>query len=271
MTKQLTFLSAIGLVTVAGIAFAFSSIVPSAGAATVYDLEDIEAGDLIRGESYSAVYYYGMDGFRYVFPNDKTYFTWYDNFDDVKWISDSDLADVQIGGNVTYRPGVKMIKITSDNTVYVVAGGGEIKSIPSEEVAEELYGSSWNTMIDDVADGFFSNYTLGSALEFASSFSVSGETADAFSIDADKGLMSYYTITVTESGFSPSELTIDAGRAVRFVNEGSDKHTASDDDSAWGTGTMNSGDNFSRYFDKVGTYTYHDAYEDAHTGTIIVE
>ncbi|MDG1950579.1 MAG: hypothetical protein P8J32_07240 [bacterium] len=271
MTKQLSILSAIGLVTAAGFAFAFSSVVPSAGATSLTDLEDINAGDLIRGESYSAVYYYGNDGFRYVFPNDKTYFTWYDNFDDVRWISDGDLADVQIGGNVTYRPGVKMIKITSDSTVYVVAGGGEIKSIPSEEVAEELYGSSWNTMIDDVSDGFFPNYTMGSELEFASSFSVSAETADAHSIDADKGLMSYTTVTVSESGFDPSEVTIDAGRAIRFVNEGDDKHTASDDDGDWGTGTMVSGENFSRYFDEEGTYTYHDAYEGAHTGTITVE
>lgn len=271
MTKQLSILSAIGLVTVAGIAFAFSQIVPSAGAASLYDLADIEAGDLIRGESYSAVYYYGNDGFRYVFPNDKTYFTWYDNFDDVKWISDGDLADVQIGGNVTYRPGVKMIKITSDNTVYVVGGGGTIHAIADEDMAIELYGSSWNTMIDDVADGFFPNYTLGSALEFASSFSVSGETADAYSIDADKGLMRYTTVTVTESGFEPNEVTIDAGRAIRFVNEGDDKHTASDDDGEWGTGTMVTGDTFSRYFDEEGTYTYHDAYEDAHSGTIIVE
>ena len=42
---------------------AFVSVVPSANAETLVDLEDIEAGDLIRGESYSAVYYYGLDGF----------------------------------------------------------------------------------------------------------------------------------------------------------------------------------------------------------------
>ena len=37
----------------------------------------VSAGDLIRGTSFSAVYYYGEDGFRYVFPNEKTYKTWY--------------------------------------------------------------------------------------------------------------------------------------------------------------------------------------------------
>ena len=36
---------------------------------------DLDAGDLIRGETFTAVYYLGADGLRYVFPNDKTYFT----------------------------------------------------------------------------------------------------------------------------------------------------------------------------------------------------
>ena len=40
-------------------------------------------GDLIRGESLSTVYYYGYDGARYTFPNEKTYMTWRADFDDV--------------------------------------------------------------------------------------------------------------------------------------------------------------------------------------------
>ena len=96
----------------------------AAQAATVSP-DDLSAGDLIRGESFSAVYYYGEDGLRYVLPNDKTYFTWYDDFDDVVWLTDSDMSTIQIGGNVTYKPGVKMIKIQSDPTVYAI-GVGEI-------------------------------------------------------------------------------------------------------------------------------------------------
>jgi plastocyanin len=271
MTNQRSLLSAVGLMTVIGLAFALLSVVPSASATSIVGLDDIDAGDLVRGESYSAVYYYGTDGFRYVFPNDKAYFTWYDNFDDVKWISDSDLSDIQIGGNVTYKPGSKMIKINSDPTVYVVSAGGVIRGIPSEAVASELYGSNWNQQIDDVPDGFFPNYTMGSELEFAASFSPSAESSDAFSINADKDLEAYTTVSVTEDGYSPSSITIDAGQVIRFENEGTGKHSASDDDSQWGTGTMISGENFSRYFDEAGTYTYHDAYDDGLAGTIIVE
>ncbi|MCR4314567.1 MAG: cupredoxin domain-containing protein [Candidatus Uhrbacteria bacterium] len=271
MTKTKTLQSATMLTLVALLVSAFTSVVPSANAETLVSLEDIAAGNLIRGESYSAVYYYGMDGFRYVFPNDKTYFTWYENFDDVKWISDADLADIQIGGNATYKPGVKMIKINSDPTVYVVGSGGEIRGIPSEEVAEDLYGSTWNQQIDDVPDGFFSNYTMGSDLEMASQFDVDAEEADAFSIDADKGLQTYLTVSILDNDYSPSELELDAGRAVRFVNNGETKHTASADDGSWGTGTLNPGENFTRYFDEEGDYDFHCAYHESMTGTLVVE
>lgn len=248
-----------------------SGLVPTAGATSLTDPEDLEPGDLIRGETFSAVYYYGEDGFRYVFPNSKTYFTWYEDFDDVVWLSDSDMSTIQIGGNVTYKPGVKMIKINSDPTVYVVGMGGEIQGIPSEEVAEALYGSTWNQQIDDVPDGFFSNYTMGSDLEFASQFDPDAEEAEADSINDDKALQPYVTITITDNEYSDENLTVEAGTAVRFVNEGSSNHTASADDGSWGTGTLASGKNFSRYFDEEGDYDFHCKYHSSMTGTITVE
>ena len=42
------------------------------------------SGDLIRGTSFSTVYYYGSDGMRYTFPNEKSYFSWYTDFSDRK-------------------------------------------------------------------------------------------------------------------------------------------------------------------------------------------
>ncbi|HAU66315.1 TPA: hypothetical protein DCW61_03140 [Candidatus Uhrbacteria bacterium] len=271
MTKPLSFLSVTGLVAILGLTLSLSGVIPSAGATSLVSLADLEAGDLIRGESYSAVYYYGLDGFRYVFPNDKTYFTWYEDFDDVRWISDSDLADIQIGGNVTYKPGVKMIKINSDPTVYVVGGDGEIQGIPSEDVAIALYGSTWNKQIDDVPDGFFSNYTMGSDLEFASQFNATSEEATAFSIDADKGLQTYVTVSIQDNSYSPSTLNVEKGRAVRFVNNGESKHTASADDGSWGTGTLNPGENFTRYFNSPGDYAFHCAYHSSMSGELNVE
>lgn len=269
MTKYLSFLSTTLLVAAIAFGFVLTNTALQANATSYTDPDDLEAGDLIRGQSFSAVYYFGDDGFRYVFPNDKTYFTWYDDFDDVKWLTDSNMSKIQIGGNVTYKPGGKMIKITSDPTVYAVGAGGTIHAISSETVAKELYGSSWNTLIDDVPDGFFPNYTIGSVLEFSSQFDPDSEEADAYSIGSDKNLQDYTEVSLTDDGVE--SVTIDAGTAIRFINEGNDKHGASADDGSWGTGTLNAGDHFSRYFDETGSYEYHDKYDSTETGTITVQ
>jgi len=122
------------------------------------------SGDVIKGTTLSTVYYYGSDGSRYAFPNEKTYFTWYSDFSDVETISDSALAAIPLAGNIVYRPGTHWVKIQSDPKTYVVTPQGQIRWIESEEVAVDLAGSDWNTMIDDVADTFFVDYTVGTSL-----------------------------------------------------------------------------------------------------------
>src|SRR5512145_2483213 len=66
----------------------------------------LNAGDLIKASG-PAVYFYAADGKRYVFPDEKTYFSWFVDFSSVKTITDSELAAITIGGNVTIRPGTK--------------------------------------------------------------------------------------------------------------------------------------------------------------------
>ncbi|MBI2099199.1 hypothetical protein HYT45_02150 [Candidatus Uhrbacteria bacterium] len=147
----------------------------------------LSSGDLIKA-SLPAVYYYGGDGKRYVFPNEKTYKTWYSDFSTVKTVTDAELAAVTIGGNATYRPGVKMVKITTDPKVYAVAKGGVLRHVASEAVATSLYGANWNTQIDDVPDAFFTNYTVGSAVSSASDFDKAAQMDSATTINSDKGL-----------------------------------------------------------------------------------
>ena len=119
-----------------------------------------EAGDLIQAEGSDAVYYLGSDNKRYVFPNEKTYKTWYEDFSQVVLISPEQLASYQIGGNITYRPGTRLVKITSDPKTYAVEPGGVLRWITTEEVASGLYGDNWASLIDDVADVYFINYKL---------------------------------------------------------------------------------------------------------------
>ena len=70
----------------------------------------LSAGDLIKASG-AAVYYYGDDGKRYVFPTESTYMSWYGDFSAVKTITDAELAAIAIGGNATVRPGTKLVTI----------------------------------------------------------------------------------------------------------------------------------------------------------------
>ncbi len=265
MNKTLVLSGTSALIVGLVLALGFT-VIPNVSAQSVVELSEILPGDLVRGVSNNAVYYYGKDGFRYVFPNDKTFFTWYDNFDTVKWIADSDLSKLQIGGNVTYKPGSKMIKINSDPKTYAVGSGGTLRHVGTQEVATALYGSSWNTMIDDIPDGFFSNYQKGGAIEFASQFSASAESASAGNIGLDKQLKPFVTVDVSDTGFS--DVTISPNTAVRFINTGSTKHAVSANDKSWGTGTMNSGQSFTRYFQSGDEVMFHDKYNESLTGSI---
>lgn len=130
-------------------------IVPSGGVAPC------AAGSLIRSASVSAVYYCGSDGKRYVFPNDKVYASWYAGFGDVVTVSDEQLAAATLGGNVTYRPGTRLVKIQTDTKVYAVDRGGVLRHVATPQLAAELYGSGWAKQVHDIPDAFFINYRIG--------------------------------------------------------------------------------------------------------------
>ncbi len=127
------------------------------------------SGDVFKGSA-DTVYYYGADGFRYVFPNRNTYITWYSDFNNVKIIDDEILANIPLKNNVTYKPGIRMIKIVSIPNVYVVDNHAVLRWITTEEIAESLYGSDWATFVDDLPDSFFFNYTIGELINNSSEF-----------------------------------------------------------------------------------------------------
>lgn len=137
------------------IAMALSAVAVPAKAAT--------AGDLIKMDGNPAVYYLGSDDKRYVFPNANAYFTWYEDFSGVVTISQSELESYSIGGNVTYRPGTYMVKITTDPKTYAVEPGGVLRWVTTEAIAESLYGAEWWSKIQDVPDPFFVNYDSSGA------------------------------------------------------------------------------------------------------------
>ncbi|MFH1611370.1 MAG: YCF48-related protein [Patescibacteria group bacterium] len=160
--------------------------------AVVEDLSSLRSDVLIKSQCVGstdvndpcrAVYYYDSENRRHAFPNEKVFFTWYDDFDDIIIIDSSVMAEISLSTNVTYHPGTKMVKFQTINTVYAVEQGGVLRAIASESIASSLYGSAWNTHIDDISDAFFRNYSFGDDINSASDYSVADAIASVSSLD----------------------------------------------------------------------------------------
>jgi hypothetical protein len=123
------------------------------------------SGDIIKGKGLSTLYYLGEDGKRYVFPNAKTYFSWFENFENITEIDLDELSQYPLGKNVRYKPGVLLVKIQTNPEVYVVTRNGILRSVKSEQNAVKLYGANWNLLVDDIPDSFFGNYVIGDPVE----------------------------------------------------------------------------------------------------------
>lgn len=147
----------------------------------------LEAGDIIKTEDSAALYYLAEDGKLYVFPNAKTYFSWFDDFSDVEVIDDEDFAEYELGGSVYYQPGSLLIKTPTSLKVYAVGFNGELRWIESEELAKRFYGENWNLLVDDVPDGFFVNYNMGESIDEEEDYDPDTLEEEAPTISHNKG------------------------------------------------------------------------------------
>ena len=195
----------------------------------------VSTGSVIKGSS-TALYYLAADGKRYVFPNDKAYFSWYPDFSEVQKISDAVLASYPLGGNVTYRPGTQLVKIQSDPKVYAIDKGGVLRWVNSESAAVAIFGSNWNKKVDDIADAFFINYTVGSPISSAGDYNPATEAAADATINTDRalrtGAAAGTTVTTppaTASGagtvsisLSPYASTLQGGQSTTVTATGND-------------------------------------------------
>ncbi len=172
-------------------ALMIATVVSMSGGLTVKAAGNYPAGSLLAkaNTSGAAVYYIGSDGMKYVFPDVKTYETWYENFDSVQRVSTTELDMYPDGGAVTYREGTYLVTNENSNKVYAVEPGGILRWIPTAETASALYGANWGSKVRNVIPGFFSSsYTVGSNL---------GSTLPTGTIAMEQGGDTYYRIDGT--------------------------------------------------------------------------
>lgn len=152
---------------------------------------EVPRSNVIRGVL-DALYWYGADGKRYVFPNLNTFRTWYPGDAPcpvIYVLADELLVTIPLGpGNVTYRPGTRLIKIFSDPAVYAIAHGGVIRRFANESAPIALFGTGWTRLLDDLPDAFFSNYRPGMDISTATDYDPEAERVRSPTIDHDLGL-----------------------------------------------------------------------------------
>ncbi|HEY5195655.1 MAG TPA: cupredoxin domain-containing protein [Solirubrobacteraceae bacterium] len=78
------------------------------------------------------------------------------------------------------------------------------------------------------------------------------------------------TVRIDNFAFAPPALTVKVGTHVTFTNMDSAAHTATADQGAFDTGTLNHGKSMTVAFDKPGTFSYHCDFHAFMTATIKV-
>jgi len=134
----------------------------------ISSVADVPIDSIIKGSS-SSVYYY-TDGFRYLFPSEKIFNSWFADYKDLVIVSDETLSALPLKSSVTYRPGVRLIKTLSSAKVYSIDTGGVLRWIQGEVIAEAVYGSDWNKKIDDVPEIFLTSYDEGDPISEPTTF-----------------------------------------------------------------------------------------------------
>jgi len=151
-------------VVVATIAWSMglSAVLPAAAAYTPAD------GDLIKTATYPAVYYV-TGGKKYLFVNRVTYTTWSNavgdannNFAGLKVVSQAEFDALSLGGNITARPGVSLIKFDNSSLVYAVAPGAKLCKLADSAAQTALYGTASPILVQS---SFEANYTKDSTCD----------------------------------------------------------------------------------------------------------
>lgn len=182
----------------------------------------VTSGDLIKGSG-TAVYYYGADDKRYVFPYQAAYASWYGStFTGVTTMADADLIAIPFGGNVTVRPG-KLAQIVSmdspwmvmDPKVYAVEKDNVLRWVKTADVAVAIFGATWESQIVAIPEALLTNYTIGAEINVAGDYNLATQQAVA-SINECKGLTGVSSggaLTVALASDTPASASVPRGAA----------------------------------------------------------
>jgi len=136
------------------------------------------------GDACHAVYYYGLDGKKHLFPTESVYKSWYGSFSNVVTVSKGTMAAMRTGDDVTYRPGTSLVKFASSKTVYAVDVNQTLRPIMNEAAAKAIYGTRWNSYVVTIPVSQRNDYKIGSKIYSSSDYSKAQSRNAVKTIDA---------------------------------------------------------------------------------------
>ncbi len=166
-----SFLISMMVLTVFGMFGFFGLNVSAANVAT--------ANSLVKIQGNSSVYFLDSNNLRHPIPDERVYFSWYQDFGGVVTIPVDEMTSYNLGSPVLVRPGTRLVQFVSftatgfeidDPKVYAVGANNVISHIDSPATAVSFFGTNWENRITAVSNLLFSNYTSGTALTSSSKY-----------------------------------------------------------------------------------------------------
>ncbi|MBT3230718.1 hypothetical protein HN358_02970 [Candidatus Uhrbacteria bacterium] len=239
---------------------------PASAALEFPTVADIEPGTLIKSAASSTVYYFGNDELRYGFPNEATFFTWYDDFNSVQTIAVSEMDMIAFSGMVTYRPQLgnegattRLLKLSTGSEVYVPVGSNMLAAVKNVDNANAMFGEDWTGLVDMLPNEFIPHYTVlsGVLADDVIFIDLNDYTiSDSIDLFSATGVMMYEDPlrfaaidedddleddgdNCTESYCGYNVLTVSQGGTIKFVNYTSETLTVREsDDNLFTTGKI---------------------------------
>jgi len=280
------------LMSLALVALSATIALPASAALDFPTVAGLEPGTLIKSASSSTVYYFGDDEMRYGFPNESTFYTWYDNFDSVESIAVSEMNMIPFGGMVTYRPQLgndgattRLLKLSTGSEVYVPVGSNMLAAVKNVDNANAMFGDEWMYLVDMLPDAFIPHYTIlgGTLADDASFIDLDDYTiSDAVDLVSSTGIMMYsdplrfaFSDEDEDCGedyCAYNEGTINQGETIKFINYTDETLTIREEDNLFTTGPMEPEQIVVLTIDlDEGEYTFEADEDDDMVGTLTVE
>jgi len=147
--------------------FVASLVVSATSMPVAYGATSLSTGNLIKTSSSPAIYLYGADAKRHLFPNSDTFWTYYDgSWSSLKHnginvelitVTQEDFDNISLGDMLNVNPGASLVKFDNSSKIYTVFETNKLKRLNENEL-NELYRNDWQNKIAIIQSSFESIY-----------------------------------------------------------------------------------------------------------------